>query len=190
MFPGLDVNFEVTKYDFFPNSSFAGKPRPESENAWHNLMNDMAIRVTADEMAVHNQKSVPLPDGGYLAWMGVFHELHCVKLLRHWSWRDEFPEFSNLSAFQMAHNMVHIDHCLETLRSSALCRADTEALAVFRWDERSPKPIFEAKRGTHRCVNWDSLMASSYPSRVVTKQELDRMVNPFLEGGGTETESS
>lgn len=153
-------------------------------------MNDMAIRVTADELAVHNQKSVPLPDGGYLAWMGVFHELHCVKLLRHWSWRDEFPEFSNLSAFQMAHNMVHIDHCLETLRSSALCRADTEALAVFRWDERSPKPVFEAKRGTHRCVNWDSLMASSYPSRVVTKQELDRMINPFLEGGDTDTESS
>ncbi|ROW01493.1 hypothetical protein VSDG_02060 [Cytospora chrysosperma] len=131
-FAGLVVEYEFKKYDFFPNSSYIGEPGPENEKAWHDLMDSMAIRVTAEELAVHNQQSVPLPDGGYLAWLGVFHELHCVKLLRHWSWRDHYPEFANLSAFEMAHNMVHIDHCLEILRSSALCppNMETEHIAI------------------------------------------------------------
>lgn len=180
-FPGLKVNYEFVKYDFFPNSSYIGEPGPENEKAWHDLMDSMGIRVTAEELAVHNQQSVPLPNGGYLAWLGVFHELHCVKLLRHWSWRDYYPEFANMTAFEQAHNMVHIDHCIEILRSSALCRADTEALSVFKWNEKSPKPIFDTKRVDHRCVNWDSLMSSSYVDRVVTKEEMDSLVNPLLD---------
>ena len=39
----------------------------------------MHLRVTKKELERDNQVSVPLPEGGgYLGWMGVFHELHCV----------------------------------------------------------------------------------------------------------------
>ncbi|KZZ97458.1 hypothetical protein AAL_03422 [Moelleriella libera RCEF 2490] len=178
-FPGLDVNYKLSKYARF-NSSFAGKPGPESEEAWHELMDTMAIRVTAEELAVHDQQSVALPRGGYLAWLGVFHELHCVKVLRRWAWRDYYSELQNLSAFEMKHHLAHVDHCLEVLRSAALCRADTEVLTVFTWSEESPKPVFDPRRIDHRCVDWDHLMASSYVDRVVTHGELDELANPLF----------
>ena len=39
----------------------------------------MHIRVTEAELRRDNQDSVELPEGGgYLGWLGVFHELHCV----------------------------------------------------------------------------------------------------------------
>ena len=41
-------------------------------------MGNMSIRVTKAELDSHGQNSVELPSGGYLAWLGVFHELHCV----------------------------------------------------------------------------------------------------------------
>ena len=41
-------------------------------------MGNMSIRVTKAELEAHGQTSVQLPGGGYLAWLGVFHELHCV----------------------------------------------------------------------------------------------------------------
>lgn len=104
-FAGLQVNYEFIKYGFFPNSSFIGEPGPKSDKAWHDLMDSMAIRVTAEELAVRKQQSVALLQGGYLAWLRVFLELHCVKLLRHRAWCDHYPEFSNLSAFEVAHNI-------------------------------------------------------------------------------------
>ena len=40
----------------------------------------MHIRVTERELRRDNQESVALKEGGggFLGWMGVFHELHCV----------------------------------------------------------------------------------------------------------------
>ena len=46
-------------------------------------MGNMSIRVTKAELEAHGQKSIKLPGGGYLAWLGVFHELHCV--VRVWN---------------------------------------------------------------------------------------------------------
>ena len=39
----------------------------------------MHIRVSEAELRRDNQESVRLVEGGgYLGWMGVFHELHCI----------------------------------------------------------------------------------------------------------------
>lgn len=39
----------------------------------------MNIRVTAGELRRYGQESVGLSEGGgYLAWLGVFLELHCI----------------------------------------------------------------------------------------------------------------
>ena len=41
-------------------------------------MAPMNIRVSAEELQRSNQESVSLPGGGHLAWIGAFHQLHCV----------------------------------------------------------------------------------------------------------------
>lgn len=168
-------------YDNFVNSPYAGEPTPESDEAWHTLLNNMSVRVTGEELARHNQTSVELPGGGYLAWLGVFHELHCVKMLRQWSWREHY--FPNMTAHEHRHQMVHIDHCLDWLRNAAICGADTSALAVFKWDEKLPHPMLNTKRVSHRCVDWDALMRS-HEDRVVSRDEIVSMTNPLMKENG------
>ncbi len=163
-------------FDPFPSSVFSGEPRPESELAWHNLMNNMSVRVTREELEAHDQTSVELPGGGYLAWLGAFHELHCVKILRHWSWREHY--MPNLTAHEKAHEMVHVDHCLEALRNAAICRADTQALAVFKWDPSMPRPMLNTHRTQHRCVNWEAMM-TSHEDRYVSQEEVASLKNPL-----------
>ena len=49
------------------------------DEAWLKLLEPMNTRVTAEELAKRNQTSIALPKGGgYLAWLEVFHELHCI----------------------------------------------------------------------------------------------------------------
>ena len=61
------------------HNAFAGRPTPEIDAAWHGLMKNINIRVSEEEMARSKQTSLGLPEGGgRLAWLGVYHELHCL----------------------------------------------------------------------------------------------------------------
>ncbi|EDN97245.1 hypothetical protein SS1G_11770 [Sclerotinia sclerotiorum 1980 UF-70] len=65
-----------------PSSPYAGPPSDSVDQAWHNLLKDMNIRVTAEELEKSNQKSIALPEGGgYMAWIGAHHQLHCIASL-------------------------------------------------------------------------------------------------------------
>ena len=78
-FDGLIFQSSYSKFHNLSQSSFAGPPSPETDAAWTNLLAPMHMRVSIEELRRDNQESVPLPEGGgYLGWMGVFHELHCI----------------------------------------------------------------------------------------------------------------
>ena len=74
----IKVQYHTTKYLAFQDSPYVGPPTPEVDDAWGQLMMPMAIRVSEAELIAGEQRSVKLPDGGYLAWLGVYHELHCI----------------------------------------------------------------------------------------------------------------
>ena len=76
-----NLAFQTSKTMFWnlSQSPFAGQPSPEIDSAWDNLLAPMHMRVSIEELRRDNQESVLLTEGGgYLGWMGVFHELHCV----------------------------------------------------------------------------------------------------------------
>ncbi|KAG9241328.1 hypothetical protein BJ878DRAFT_558282, partial [Calycina marina] len=52
-------------------SPYSGKPSEVIDQAWHNLLENMNIRVTEDELEQNNQESIFLPQGD-----------HCFELLR------------------------------------------------------------------------------------------------------------
>ena len=66
-------------YRNLTNNPYAGSPNQDIDDTWDELLAPMHIRVTAMELAQDNQQSVELEEGGgFLGWLGVFHELHCV----------------------------------------------------------------------------------------------------------------
>lgn len=75
----LSIKQQLYTYSFFEHSPYAGLPSADIEEAWGRLLEPMSIRVSENELIRNNQTSVPLPDGGgFLAWLEIFHELHCV----------------------------------------------------------------------------------------------------------------
>lgn len=75
----LHMTFKPTLFHRLNATPYAGPPSPAIDDAWDVLLAPMHISVSQAELARDNQDSVTLPEsGGYLGWMGVFHELHRV----------------------------------------------------------------------------------------------------------------
>ncbi|KAG8530849.1 uncharacterized protein KY384_004206 [Bacidia gigantensis] len=79
VFDNLETKYTQTVFHHLANNSYAGEPSLELDAAWDALLSPMHMRVSEDELRRDDQESVKLPEGGgYLSWMGVFHELHCI----------------------------------------------------------------------------------------------------------------
>lgn len=76
---GLNIEFVPVSPLDLPSSPYAGPPGEAVDQAWHDLLKNMNIRVTAEELAKSNQTSVSLPKGGgHMVWIGAHHQLHCI----------------------------------------------------------------------------------------------------------------
>ncbi|KAA8566477.1 hypothetical protein EYC84_009039 [Monilinia fructicola] len=174
--PGLKIQYlPVTPLDL-PLSPYAGPPSDSVDQAWHDLLRNMNIRVTTEELEKSNQKSISLPEGGgHMAWIGAHHQLHCIKMLRRWNYRDYY--YPNITDPTIEHWDIHADHCFDVLRNAVMCQGDT-TLITFGWDKLS-KPQPHVKATEHRCVDWNALM-ESLADRVVGEEEMAALVNPRL----------
>ncbi|KAK6593698.1 hypothetical protein H4I95_11090 [Botrytis cinerea] len=142
-------------------------PSESVDQAWHDLLKDMNIRVTTEELEKSDQKSISLPEGG-----------GHMKMLRRWNYRDHY--YPNITDPTIEHWDIHADHCFDILRSAVMCQGDT-TLTTFGWEKLS-KPQPHVKSTEHRCVDWNKLM-ESLADRVVGEEEMAALVNPRLESG-------
>ncbi|KAH8882053.1 hypothetical protein GQ53DRAFT_666530, partial [Thozetella sp. PMI_491] len=129
---------------------FMGKPRPELDEAWRELLRGTMIRYNEEELLhANNATSIKLKDGGFAGGLGVSHSLHCLQFLH--------PEYYNKHEAQdRAGQYEHVDHCVESLRQQVLCLVDTN-LYTLRWTSHSrskPSPWLPQPQV---CVNWDYL---------------------------------
>ena len=47
--------------------------------------------MSKEDLDYYNLTSIPFADGsGYAAELGVHHELHCLKKIRHWIYKDYY----------------------------------------------------------------------------------------------------
>lgn len=72
-------NDDIAKWN-----SYRGEPRPEMDEAWHELLKYSNIRVSAEDLKAINRTSVKLSDGSgmYMSELNVYHQLHCLKMIR------------------------------------------------------------------------------------------------------------
>ena len=84
-----DIDFRLTEFESIPAglSPYAGGPSIEVDAAWHELLGNTSIRVSQEELLRNgnHHESVALQNqDGYMVWLGVYHQLHCMvsKVLR------------------------------------------------------------------------------------------------------------
>ncbi|TVY82612.1 Cyclochlorotine biosynthesis protein R [Lachnellula suecica] len=171
--PSLKFSYISAPYTDFEHSPFSGPPSESVDKAWHNLLAKTTLRVSHSELQLSNQASVELPEGGYMAWLGVYHQLHCIKMLRQWNYREHYHP--NITEDDRPHWDIHADHCLDPLRSAAMCHADT-TLTTFGWADQA-KPMLNTRPISHKCVDWGKLIGS-VEDRAVSREEMASLVNP------------
>ncbi|MCJ1423522.1 hypothetical protein MMC29_001406 [Sticta canariensis] len=154
---------------------FKGPPGPEQVEAWEILLTSKYSFRSTLNISLIMELKIPtfLSDGSgdYLASLDVYHELHCVKYIHHYIHGDYYNEPTAVPA------MMHVDHCIDTIRKFIMCRADV-AIQTLHWedDQRTPAHNFETE---HECLNWGVLDAWA-ASRMVDIHDPKMLTHPTL----------
>ncbi|RDA88978.1 hypothetical protein CP532_0703 [Ophiocordyceps camponoti-leonardi (nom. inval.)] len=144
------------------HSVYAGPPSTEQEEAWNALVQPTYFNLSRDELEKTGEPTdriVEAVAGGYMASLGVYHEIHCLRELRYWIYRDKYhPNINSTEARDI------IGH-LESLRLTILCHGNT-AVHTFNWKgSNKVKPDLQTNSKSI-CVRWSSLEDWAYSRRI------------------------
>lgn len=164
--PALEA-IEYIEYDFAAefNSTniYRGPPTPEREDAWFNLTYKHAVEIPEDKIAelnrspADNLKHVPEDVGtGYVAILEVFHQLHCLNMIRMFTWYQagKYPGVPDGLTESELKNRMHVDHCLDALRIAIQCFGDVTPVFVRVGGPAGAKADFNSH---HKCRNFNKI---------------------------------
>ncbi|KAH8760343.1 hypothetical protein F5883DRAFT_465163 [Diaporthe sp. PMI_573] len=128
------ITYHEVVYSPSSRAKFKGLPTPELEDAWGSLWQFGSMGIPDDKLALLNKSATErtwhrLPSkigGGIQAYFEGFHQIHCLNLVRQYTYRHEY-DYSNLRDFANVKIPIteHVEHCLEILRTKLMCDADT-----------------------------------------------------------------
>ncbi|OAA39064.1 hypothetical protein NOR_06324 [Metarhizium rileyi] len=156
---------------FNSSTKYRGPPTLDLERAWNDLWYYHLIRVDSAGVAALNQTHVGRhaevigsdpANPEYGATLEVFHQLHCLNMLRQYSWPlDKFDKsWGDLYPSMLVDPVkarTHVDHCIETLRLTLMCAGDITPV-LFVHDEDSPLGVRADFNIYHKCRSFDSIV--------------------------------
>ncbi|KAK9419076.1 putative Tat pathway signal sequence [Seiridium unicorne] len=145
-----------------PQSKFDGMPNEANTKAWDDLITPTFFSVSEAELQKTGESvndSVRLAKGGYMAGLGVYHNIHCLRRLRLYLHAEYY--YDSFTAANMDYLYGHLGHCIESLRRSIMCNADT-SIYTFTWEDATlvrpgiwrPEPKSNQDR---KCIKWETL---------------------------------
>ncbi|KAI0871724.1 hypothetical protein GGS24DRAFT_503467 [Hypoxylon argillaceum] len=112
--------------------------------------------------------------GGMMATLEMFHQLHCLDLVRKFTFH-KYPYYKNTGGvfdkpIQAQKN--HIDHCLEIIRQVIMCSGDT-GLITFHWVAGNPVayPDFNT---WHSCRDPEEILALAKEREAPMRQQVTK----------------
>ncbi|KAF2190063.1 hypothetical protein K469DRAFT_759479 [Zopfia rhizophila CBS 207.26] len=137
------------------HNKYTGLPNENNTKAWDDLVKRV-ILIQPRKIAVEtNYTAVRLAEGGgYLAGLGVWHDIHCLRRIRLYLHANYY--YQPLTEKNLEYLREHLGHCIEGLRQTVMCNADT-SIYTFTWEnatDRRPNPQSNQYR---KCINWDTV---------------------------------
>ncbi|KAH6664865.1 hypothetical protein B0J14DRAFT_238226 [Halenospora varia] len=144
-----------------PNN-YRGPPSEKIDKAWKEIIlphkslfrftKDQLIRLNASEYAAEYTEEM---GGGYIAGLEVFHELHCVNMLRQATYMDYYSpkmtEWKDRDTLRF-----HLDHCIDMLRQKLMCNPDL-GMTTYVWT-KGWKQAFPNFNTVHKCLPYDKVL--------------------------------
>ncbi|KAI0016888.1 hypothetical protein F4780DRAFT_757603 [Xylariomycetidae sp. FL0641] len=153
--PAVEWSVQKLKMGEGKEGDFIGQPRPILEQSWDSLLAPMNVRLGREDIVAFDRQDVAaaLSDGsGYAGTLNVFHELHCVRFLHKYVWKEHY--WPDSDEHQRENEKEHADHCIETLRLASICHGDV-GMVIYSWTPDSIKP--GANGTAHQCVDWPKI---------------------------------
>ncbi|KAL5344047.1 hypothetical protein BJX70DRAFT_352466 [Aspergillus crustosus] len=165
--PALEaVEYKIVVFAPFGEPSiYSDPPTYEGDQAWEALYNNIGISWVDAETAskLPNQTTQIEGSDKYVVGLDVFHQLHCLNALRKLLYPGRYPMQHNASKED---HIMHIDHCIQSLRESLTCTADISTI-FWSWDEAAQKNLPNAHT-THTCRDFGKLQEWARERRVDT----------------------
>ncbi|KAH8818940.1 hypothetical protein DL96DRAFT_1622467 [Flagelloscypha sp. PMI_526] len=143
VFQSADPGISETKYQ--------GSPSSELDALWEDLYGFGISKITAKEQSQMVNSTEKILVGGtpkYIVQLAVFHQLHCINMLR----MKLSPDYYT------GHGLMdndHLSHCIDSLRQAVSCSADVTPL-VWQWSE--PHNRYMGRLNVvHSCRNFEAV---------------------------------
>ncbi|KAG9236248.1 hypothetical protein BJ875DRAFT_337318, partial [Amylocarpus encephaloides] len=92
---------------------------------------------------------------GYIGYIDVFHQLHCLDLIRKYIYRAGYPDHAD---FQDTPERIlwHVDHCIDVLRQKIMCDGDIDVITFIDQSDvgKLPWPRFHIP---HMCRDYGAI---------------------------------
>ncbi|KAI1188576.1 hypothetical protein F5B17DRAFT_451587 [Nemania serpens] len=168
------IEYEIVEPQnpFAHPSPYRGPPTPELEEAWDALWFFGAFRFPEDKLPQinrtvdlgNNRTLKPWHDGkgGYHGQLEVYHQIHCLNLIRQYTWRDWYfrhPDRVRMSGDMLASDVearMHADHCIEALRLAIMCHGDTTP-SITVLNPAAPRGEMSDFSPSKKCRKFDKL---------------------------------
>ncbi|TAQ91306.1 hypothetical protein B7494_g277 [Chlorociboria aeruginascens] len=156
------IQYQTVKFNntMGEGSPYVGKG-PDVDKAWDAISYDIGDQMISEaEMDIigmpKSHVKVKHPKTGVEGWrvgLEVFHQLHCVNLLRQVTYKDYYYDKSGDIAEGAEILQMHTDHCLEILRLNIQCNADIGVFTLYTLPgDPVPWPELDS---WHKCRNFD-----------------------------------
>ncbi|KAJ4296818.1 hypothetical protein N0V90_006866 [Kalmusia sp. IMI 367209] len=159
------IEYQIKHFDLppIPGGPFVGKGA-DVDAMWEWATDGIPdTMVTRDEMVKMNMD----PEGalqvtdpatgkrGYRVAIEVFHQLHCLNLLRQANWKAHYAKLGGDTSAEPEDLHGHLDHCIDALRQFVMCQSDTNVFPFrFPFNDGDPWPDYSSPR---MCRNYEKV---------------------------------
>lgn len=140
-------------------------PDPIVNDAWEDLEFIRVFPITEEqvrklgkdpEFAARFPEEYGLGTEAYVGQLDVFHQIHCLNLLRHLAWAEfDRDEKVCKKPYSKLH-WVHVSHCTDILMQNLMCTGNLDVI-TFNWMETEDLP-FPDFNVNHRCRDFDAIV--------------------------------
>ncbi|KAK6864181.1 hypothetical protein PG995_000709 [Apiospora arundinis] len=150
------IKYEIQHFDLppVPEGPFIGKG-PEVDKMWDYITDDGDDQDGPGPGRRARDHEPGDGEKGYRVAVEVFHQLHCLNLMRQANHKAHYAPLGGDTAAPKHDLHNHIDHCVDALRQFVMCQADVNVFAFrFPFNDGDPWPDYTTP---HVCRNYENI---------------------------------
>ncbi|KAK3351077.1 hypothetical protein B0H65DRAFT_567985 [Neurospora tetraspora] len=175
--------------NFEDKTRWQGPPNDEVDKAWRDLYIDIGvIKIPKEDAEKLPNQTLPIPgeEDGYIVGLEVYHQLHCLDLIRKHFYPERYGGDRDMTEQQRKEYWIHLEHCIDNLRQTIMCYSDISTIPWMYMERVHAN--FPSAKTTHICRDFDKLTEwMLHPDRHFPQEEYQLRLKALQAGALAES---